>query len=124
MACIVYYTNSKTGAVSAYRSEAKWDPEKGYSVPKRTYLGRADPITHEIFPSSHKRGRPALKHAEDQDDSQYWAQLEAAKQQNQTLQQEIDDLRKKSNALEKRHNEVVRALTTIQQQLNKVLSKE
>ena len=58
MSSIVYYRNSKTNRTYAYEVEAKWNPEKGYSVPKRKYLGRVDPVTNEIIPSTGKPGRP------------------------------------------------------------------
>ena len=56
MSSIVYYRNSKTNRTYAYEVEAKWNPEKGYSVPKRKYLGRVDPVTNEIIPSTGKPG--------------------------------------------------------------------
>ena len=58
MSSIVYYRNSKTNRTYAYEVEAKWNSEKGYSVPKRKYLGRVDPVTNEIIPSTGKPGRP------------------------------------------------------------------
>ena len=65
---IQYYRNTKTGRTYAYESIAKWDPEKGYSVPIRTYLGRVDPTTNKIIPSSKKPGRkPKVKTKEEKE---------------------------------------------------------
>ncbi len=54
---IVKYTNKETGAVSWYESTSHYDPETKQSRPIRKYLGREDPITGELIPSSGKRGR-------------------------------------------------------------------
>ena len=54
---IVKYTNKKTGVVSIYESTSHYDPETKQSRPIRKYLGREDPITGELIPSSGKRGR-------------------------------------------------------------------
>ncbi len=48
----------KGGSVFAYESTAKWDPVAKQSRPVRRYLGRVDPVTGEVIPSSGKRGRP------------------------------------------------------------------
>ena len=53
MSFITYMVNKKSGKKYAYRQENVWDPEKGQSRAKRTYLGRVDPETGEIIP---KRG--------------------------------------------------------------------
>lgn len=54
---IVKYTNKKTGVVSWYESISHYDPETKQSRPVRKYLGREDPVTGELIPSSGKRGR-------------------------------------------------------------------
>lgn len=54
---IVRYTNKKTGLVSIYESTSNYDPINKTSHPKRKYLGTEDPVTHELIPSSGKRGR-------------------------------------------------------------------
>lgn len=54
---IVRYTNKKTGLVSIYESTSNYDPINKTSRPKRKYLGTEDPVTHELIPSSGKRGR-------------------------------------------------------------------
>jgi hypothetical protein len=54
---IVKYTNKKTGVVTLYESTSHYDPETKQSRPVRKYLGREDPITGELIPSSRKRGR-------------------------------------------------------------------
>ena len=54
---IVKYTNKKTGVVTLYESTSHYDPETKQSRPVRKYLGREDPITGELIPSTGKRGR-------------------------------------------------------------------
>ena len=54
---IVKYKNKKTGVVSWYESTSHYDPETKQSRPVRKYLGREDPVTGELIPSSGKRGR-------------------------------------------------------------------
>ena len=54
---IVKYTH-KDGSQYAYSSLACWDPIRKQNRPVRKYLGKVDPSTGEIIPSSGKRGRP------------------------------------------------------------------
>lgn len=54
---IVRYTNKKTGVVTLYESTSHYDPETKQSRPVRKYLGREDPTTGELIPSTRKRGR-------------------------------------------------------------------
>ncbi len=54
---IIKYAN-QSGAVYAYESISEWDPEKKQSRSKRKCLGRVDPDTGEIIPTSGRRGRP------------------------------------------------------------------
>lgn len=54
---IVKYTNKKTGVVTLYESTSHYDPETKQSRPVRKYLGREDPVTGELIPSTGKRGR-------------------------------------------------------------------
>lgn len=57
---ILKYAN-QSGVVYAYESISEWDPEKKQSRSKRRCLGRVDPETGEIIPTSGKRGRPSKK---------------------------------------------------------------
>lgn len=54
---IVKYTNKKTGVVTWYESTSHYDPLTKQSRPIRKYLGKEDPVTGELIPSSGKRGR-------------------------------------------------------------------
>lgn len=54
---IVRYTNKKTGVVTLYESTSHYDPETKQSRPIRKYLGREDPVTGKLIPSSGRRGR-------------------------------------------------------------------
>lgn len=57
MSSIIKYKR-KDGNTYAYESFAKWDSAKRQSRPVRKYLGKVDPITGEIIPTSGRPGRP------------------------------------------------------------------
>ena len=52
MSCIVYQTDKRTGITYAYESISYWDKEKQQPRSKRKYIGKVDPVTKEIIPSS------------------------------------------------------------------------
>lgn len=52
MAAIVYQTNKQTQITYAYESVSCWDKEKQQSRAKRRCIGRVDPRTKEIIPTS------------------------------------------------------------------------
>ena len=54
---IVRYRNPKTKSIYLYESTQKWDPVKKQARPVRKYLGKEDPVTGELIPSTGKRGR-------------------------------------------------------------------
>ena len=54
MATIVFQTDKRIGVTYAYESTAFWDKEKKQSRAKRTLIGRLDPETGEIVPTSRR----------------------------------------------------------------------
>ena len=62
MSSIVYQTDKRSGSVYAYQVESIRNPETNKCEPKRTYLGRVDPISHEIIGKapSGKKNRTGL----------------------------------------------------------------
>ena len=86
MPTIVKYTNKKTGAILVYESTPRYDPVTKQSRPIRKYIGREDPVTHELIPSSGKPGRPKAKNTEDK---------------KQPTTEEIDVIRKQYNDLKR-----------------------
>jgi hypothetical protein len=62
---IVKYTNRKTGVVTWYESTSHYDPDTKQSRPIRKYLGKEDPVTGELIPSSGKRGRKSGSQVQD-----------------------------------------------------------
>ena len=54
MATIVFQTDKRIGVTYAYESTAFWDKEKKQSRAKRTLIGRLDPKTGEIVPTSRR----------------------------------------------------------------------
>jgi len=121
MASIVYYTNPKTGRITAYRSEAKWNPEKGYSVPKRTYLGIVDPVTMEIIPSSGRRGRPRKSVAPDSQAAEYKAKYESALEELKKLRARIGELEKENGSLKERQGRTAGDLRRLERQIQAML---
>lgn len=99
---ILKYAN-QSGVVYAYESISEWDPEKKQSRSKRKCLGRVDPDTGEIIPTSGKRGRPAKKKEDAAAGSENFdlteamkkltADYEEVKKQNRELIQENKKLR-------------------------------
>lgn len=68
---IVRYKNKKTGAVSVYESTSHYDPKTKQSRPVRKYLGREDPVTGELIPSTGKRGRQKASRSTDFPDESF-----------------------------------------------------
>ena len=54
MASITYHRDKKTGRTYVYRVESYWDKEKKAPRNKQTCLGRLNPETGEIVPSTRK----------------------------------------------------------------------
>ena len=103
MAFTVYQTNKKTGMVYAYRQEAYRDPETKRPKSRRTYLGRVDPVTHEIVEkeTDGKRNRKKLgmKKAEDAEDrpGEAAALITELRQTIQEQAAQIEELTKQRN---------------------------
>ena len=61
---IIYQTDKRAGITYAYENKAYWDKEKKQSRAKRTLLGRVDPDTGEIIPTSGSRKQTNVKKEE------------------------------------------------------------
>lgn len=109
MSSIVKYTR-KDGSCYAYSSIAQWDPIRKQSRPIRKYLGKVNPVTGEIIPSSGKRGRPvgsknpprakSLDGMHAETSSSHIApalenELKTLREQNSAMKVEINSLRNK-----------------------------
>ena len=107
---ILKYAN-QSGVVYAYESISEWDPEKKQSRSKRRCLGRVDPDTGEIIPTSGKRGRQAKEKEDTYNNpesadynsamSKLKADLEAVRKQNQELIKENKKLKAALSKIEK-----------------------
>lgn len=82
---IVRYVNKKTGTVSLYESTSHYDPKTKQSRPIRKYLGREDPITKELIPSSGRRGRKPKTEP---------SSVDASDSVTETLRFQIEELKK------------------------------
>ena len=54
---IVKQFHPDTNTTYVYESTSYWDPEKGQSRARRKLLGKEDPVTGELIPTTGKRGR-------------------------------------------------------------------
>ena len=121
---VVYYKNGKTGRTYAYEVTSQtYDAEKGYSVPKRKYLGRVDPDTNEIIPSKGKRGRPRSTKPDSPNDDGKGVYEEWKDRYLQLLESKTQI--EKELAEEKRKNRrLIQKIKGISQTLGDILSQE
>ena len=61
---IIFQTDKRAGITYAYENKAYWDKDKKQSRAKRTLLGRVDPDTGEIIPTSGSRKQANVKKEE------------------------------------------------------------
>lgn len=122
---VVYVKNKKTGTVYAYESEAKWVPDFKQSRPVRTYLGRVDPITHEIIPTAGRKGRRKKDDDPINDphiaNSDYKALYEESLKKNIELEAELKAARHQSAFLTKRISDAQKQLESIKLAVQKAL---
>ncbi|MBQ7487047.1 MAG: hypothetical protein IJT77_06110 [Clostridia bacterium] len=96
MASIVYQTDKRNGSTYAYPMESVRDPVTGKCKPKRTYIGRVDPVTQTIVEKapSGKRNRGGItKRQIDQVDHATAEMLEQMKAEIASLKEEIQRLK-------------------------------
>ena len=119
---VQYYRNSKTGRTYAYESTAQYDPEKGYSVPIRKYLGRVDPVTNQIIPSTGKPGRPVKPKPENQEDqSGLELRVGELEEKLHTAEQTIVDLGKEAAEARREKDRIINALKRIQREIDELI---
>lgn len=106
---IVKYTNKKTGVVTWYESTSHYDPDTKQSRPIRKYLGKEDPVTGKLIPSSGKRGRksnaasrqeePEMPGAETAAIRELRSRVRELEEQNRRMQRQLDRKSAEYNAL-------------------------
>jgi hypothetical protein len=87
---LVRYTNKKTGVVTVYKSTSHYDPETKQSRPIRKYLGRVDPETGKLIPSTkRKKKEPASVAGQSTDDYMIALQekIRECEQKNQRIKE-------------------------------------
>lgn len=102
---IVKYTNKKTGVVTWYESTSHYDPETKQSRPIRKYLGKEDPVTGELIPSSGKRGRKSRSENQSSDGTTDNAATEQASRIRQ-LEKQNRDQQDRIRALESENRQL------------------
>lgn len=121
MSSIVYYRNSKTNRTYAYEVEAKWNSEKGYSVPKRKYLGRVDPVTNEIIPSTGKPGRPTKAKPIGDDSAENVSRENELEQKLADCSRIIMELKQEISRLKKKDEQEKQTLKKISQLVDELI---
>lgn len=121
MSSIVYYRNSKTNRTYAYEVEAKWNSEKGYSVPKRKYLGRVDPVTNEIIPSTGKPGRPTKAKPIGNDSAENVSRVNELEQKLADCSRIIMELKQEISRLKKKDEQEKQTLKKISQLVDELI---
>lgn len=121
MSSIVYYRNSKTNRTYAYEVEAKWNSEKGYSVPKRKYLGRVDPVTNEIIPSTGKPGRPTKAKPIGNDSAENVSRENELEQKLADCSRVIMELKQEISRLKKKDEQEKQTLKKISQLVDELI---
>ena len=98
---IIKYAN-QSGVVYAYESISEWDPVKKQSRSKRKCLGKVDPDTGEIIPTSGKRGRPAKKkedNTQGSEEPEYTASVNKLKADYENIKKENQELIRENKKL-------------------------
>ncbi len=119
---IVKYKN-QSGVTYAYEQTSSYDSERKQSRPVRKYLGRVDPETGEIIPTTGKRGRPPGKAAEGRPESQvpdYKALFEEKCLEAERLQKELATARKTNDQLSLQVRELKQVIVEVRERISSI----
>ena len=117
---IVKYKN-QSGVTYAYEQTSSYDSERKQSRPVRKYLGRVDPETGEIIPTTGKRGRPPKKTAESKLENQepdYKALFEKKCLETERLQKELAKVKETNEQLSLQARELKQVIVAIRDQIS------
>ena len=117
---IVKYKN-QSGVTYAYEQTSSYDSERKQSRPVRKYLGRVDPETGEIIPTTGKRGRPPKKTAESKLENQepdYKALFEKKCLEAERLQKELAKVKETNEQLSLQARELKQVIVAIRDQIS------
>lgn len=113
---IIKYAN-QSGVVYAYESISEWDPEKKQSRSKRKCIGRVDPDTGEIIPTSGRRGRPPKEKKDPSPaDTENVALMETAEK----LRTDYEECKKKNRELADENKKLKSILTKIKKDVSDI----
>ena len=116
---IVRYVNKKTGTVSLYESTSHYDPKTKQSRPIRKYLGREDPITKELIPSSGRRGRKPKTDPSSVDESD--SVTDSLRFQIEELKKECDRKEQKIQVLEQDKKKLIAAFQSVSEIIQRMM---
>lgn len=89
---IVRYTNKKTGVVTLYESTSHYDPVTKQSRPIRKYLGKLDPETGELIPSTKRKKKETTTAQASPADLGLQAALEEKTRECKDMERRISEL--------------------------------
>lgn len=118
MSTIVRYVNKKTGAVSLYESTSHYDPVTKQSRPIRKYLGREDPETGELIPSSGRRGRKPKTKTEPSESED---RLRSLTLQVNELKKELQQKEQTIQSLERKNKELLDGFQSVNEAIQKII---
>ena len=110
----------QSGVTYAYEQTSSYDSERKQSRPVRKYLGRVDPETGEIIPTTGKRGRPPKKPAESRPESQepdYKALFEEKCMEVESIQKELTKVKETNEQLSLQTRELKQVIVSIRDQI-------
>ena len=119
---IVKYKN-QSGVTYAYEQTSSYDPERKQSRPVRKYLGRVDPETGEIIPTTGKRGRPPGKAAEGRPESQvpdYKALFEEKCLEAERLKKELSKVSETNEQLSLQVRELKQVIVEVRERISSI----
>ena len=121
---IVKYKN-QSGVTYAYEQTSSYDSERKQSRPVRKYLGRVDPETGEIIPTTGKCGRPPKKTAESKPENQepdYKALFEKKCLEAERLQKELAKVKETNEQLSLQTRELKQVIVAVRDQISSLKS--
>lgn len=115
----------KKSGIYAYESIPRWVPELHQSRPIKKYLGKVDPDTGEIIPSSGRKGRKKKEYVLVEEQEIYKDLYISAKEEIEQLKLENNDLRGKLEEAQEKYLVVIQkckiAAGEFEQEINSIL---
>lgn len=121
----VKYAN-QSGTVYVYDSVSEWDPVKKQSRSKRRCIGKIDPQTGEMIPTSGKRGRkPAADRGEESNAGEHGQnpELVSLKKKYAGLEADYQKLADENAVLQRENREMKALLIRFRKDISSIVSE-